>query len=75
MAMSTRKVQTFEITGRSDAAEYEKLVNDPNVVVSSSNDFFAPMPSDDGMVTVITRVVDYREMPKSDTEVYQAPIS
>lgn len=74
--MSTKlKVQTFEITGSTDARDYEKLVNDPNVVVCARNDFFAAAPTPDGMVPIVTRVVDYREIPKSDRDVYTAPIA
>ena len=73
--MSNAKVATFEITGRTDAREYEKLVNDPNVVVSSKNDFFAAMPGEDGMTAIITRVVDYREVPRSDLDTYAPPIA
>lgn len=73
--MSHAKVATFEITGNNDVREYERLVNDPNVVVSAKSDFFAAVPTDDGVVPVITRVVDYRELPRSDRSVYSAPLA
>lgn len=58
-----------------DARAFEELVNDPSVHVVAKSDFFAVSGDPkEGVVPVITRVVDYRYT-EAKEPVYHAPIA